>query len=256
MSLARPEEEQQATATHLRGDEQRREELPEESQVFTLRKRPWGVKIHSWKERFSKARLIYIQPRDATSQKTVEEGSALLGVQEETAQRLRRAELRVSDPQPLQEESWRPKRRTGDNRCLPSPGGAPLRGKSSGKLGGGPADGESAQRADPRTRASGSCWPRSSSTPSSPRGAFMFLLLHPQPPGARRGQGSPWVTRPPPHPGEGEGPALRTQGPAVTCRRDSAHCSRSDTHDQDTTSACVSLFQVGHNISLCFSCFK
>ena len=58
VSLARPEEEQQATATHPRGDEQRREELPEESQVFTLRKRPWGVKIHSWKERFSKARLI------------------------------------------------------------------------------------------------------------------------------------------------------------------------------------------------------
>ncbi|KAI4589505.1 hypothetical protein MJG53_000554 [Ovis ammon polii x Ovis aries] len=46
--------------------------------------------------------------------------------------------------------------------------------------------------------ASGSCWPRSSSTPSSPRGAFMFLLLQPQPPEARRGQGSPWVTRPPP----------------------------------------------------------
>ena len=41
VSLARPEEEQQATVTHLRGDEQRREELPEESQVFTLRKRPF-----------------------------------------------------------------------------------------------------------------------------------------------------------------------------------------------------------------------
>ena len=40
--------------------------------------------------------------------------------------------------------------------------------------------------------------PRSSSTPSSPRGAFRFLLLQPQPAGALRGQGSPWVVRPTP----------------------------------------------------------
>ena len=50
----------------------------------------------------------------------------LLAIQEETLQHVERAELHVSDPQPLQEDSWRREQRIGDNCCLPLPGGAPL----------------------------------------------------------------------------------------------------------------------------------
>ena len=88
--------------------------------------------------------------------------------------------------------------------------------------------------------ASGSCWPRSSSTPSSPRGAFMFLLLHPQPTGARRGQGSPWVLRPPRRGGgsspEDAGARGHLQAPLSSLQP-------------------VRHSRPGHNISLCL-CFK
>ena len=88
----------------------------------------------------------------------------------------------------------------------------------------------------------------------SPRG----LHVPAAPPTAHRGpQGSGEPLGREAHPSEGEGPALRTQGPDVTCRSDSAHSSLVPTLTTRTQHQHVfSLFKIGQNISLCFPCLK
>ena len=84
----------------------------------------------------------------------------------------------------------------------------------------------------------------------SPRG----LQVPAAPATARRGpQGSGEPLGREADPREGEGPALRTQGPDVTCRSDSAHRSRVPTLMTRTQQQHVfSLFKIGHTSASVF----
>ena len=255
MSLARPEEEQQATATHTRGDEQRREELPGRISSLHTVEASLGCENSQLEREIQQSlpdfhdrhvmqlyrRLLKKESRCLESKKKLlsicrelksvcqihnlsKKRAGDLSEALETTAACHRQEVRLCEERA--QESWVAALRM--ERAL--------------------------SEQTPENAASGSCWPRSSSTPSSPRGAFMFLLLHPQPAGAHRGQGSPCVTR---HPRRGGGSSPEDAGAQGHLQVNSAQRSRVPTLTTRTQHQLVFfLFQVGHNISLCFSCFK
>ena len=176
----------------------------------------------------------------------------LLAIQEETAHHVERAELHVSDPQPLHEDSWRHEQRIGDNFCLPLPGGAPLEERAQ----------ESWMAALRMERALSELTRENTrlrqllaqvefNSQLSPRGLHVPAAPATAPRGPQ-GSGEPLGHE---TPREGQGPALRTQGPAVPCRLDSVQGSRVPTLTIRTQHQPIfSLFKIVHNISLCFPC--
>ncbi|XDB47152.1 hypothetical protein ABFV05_000768 [Capra hircus] len=237
VSLARPEEEQQATATHPRGDEQRRDELPGRITSLHTEEASLGCENSQLEREIQQSlpdlrdrHVMQLHRRLLKESRCLESKKILLSICRELNSVCQIRNLSKKRAGDLSEElettaaCHRQEVRLCEERAQES-WVAALRMERA------------LSEQTPENAASGSCWPRSSSTPSSPRGAFMFLLLHPQPAGAHRGQGSPCITR---HPRRGGGSSPEDAGAQghLQAQLSSAQPGP-DTHDQDTTSASV-----------------